>query len=561
MRRAVILCFVFICTLAGQFLGRVLDARASGAGMNIPGALVSGLIWAAAAAAALAAGYAFMTRRGFRTEKEELPGDPPAWRKRVLRDAAVLFLAWLPCFIAYYPAVYSYDGEPQLIQYTLRRFDNHHPIAHTLFLGGCYSLGQKLRAAGIPLDGMVFCSLIQMAAMAFALSALLGFASQRFRISRAVHITVLLFYAVFPVFPVMAVSTTKDTLFTAFFILFTIRAGEALLSGENTAVRLFIDAFLMMLMRKNGLYMALGLILMLAAGEVLRRIRGREKNAAKLRVLAACSAAVLCFLITENALMAATGAVRGESAEALSIPLQQIARTERSSGDELTGEEREEILYFITEEGLENYRPSISDVVKMNFNNDHFRAEPMRFVRLWLHLGKRFPGSYAAAFLYHTMGAWYPGDFSHCTVYKDWWRDRLGYLITDAVPVFGGYDFVRKENFLPGVRTAYEAVVTDMAYRRIPVLTALFSPWLYAFGTLAAALALLLRRKYNSVLVMIPALVNYLMLLAGPCVIVRYVYPFMAVMPLIWVMAAAPEPGRRAGRQEKINGNQENNNE
>ena len=54
----------------------------------------------------------------------------------------IILITWLPCFLAYFPGIYSYDGEPQLIQYTSGKLDNHHPIIHTLILGKCYDLGR-----------------------------------------------------------------------------------------------------------------------------------------------------------------------------------------------------------------------------------------------------------------------------------------------------------------------------------------------------------------------------------------------------------------------------------
>ena len=603
-KQILVLILLFWSVFAGQVLGMLLDARSAGEALSYARAASSGVLWAAGTAAAAWAGYRLLGRKAY-----QAPGEVCAApeRREVCRNALILLAAWTPCFLAYYPAIYSYDGEPQLIQYTLRRFDNHHPVAHTLFLGGCYSLGQRLKALGIPLDGMVFSSLVQMILTAFALSVLLRFIRRTLHVRRGVRAAVLLFFALFPVFPLMAVSTTKDTLFTAFFVFFTVRAGEILCGGPEPSgtgasapgqstgasepgqsagasssgtgsdasapralyARAYAASVLMMLMRKNGVYMMAGLILVLAAAETVRAFRrfaggtgatdaakrerpagsaaederpaaGPRRRSAGRALLMLSAAAVVSFVLIEGALTAAVGAVKGEAAEALSIPLQQIARTERSNGAHLTEEERREILYFITEEGLENYRPAISDVVKMNFDNAHFKAEPVRFLRLWVRLGKRFPGSYALAFLYHTMGAWYPEDLSHCTVYKDWWRDRTGYLITDAVPVFGGYDFVKKENYLPGIRDLYEAVATRMVYRRFFLTRALFSPWLYAAGTVFSALVLLLRRKYNYMLIMVPALLNVLMLLAGPCVIARYVYPFMALGPLFLLMAASP---------------------
>ena len=87
----------------------------------------------------------------------------------------IILITWLPCFLAYFPGIYSYDGEPQLIQYTSGKLDNHHPIIHTLILGKCYDLGRWLRANGIDIDGLAFYTAIQVLLLSFALAGVLRF--------------------------------------------------------------------------------------------------------------------------------------------------------------------------------------------------------------------------------------------------------------------------------------------------------------------------------------------------------------------------------------------------
>ena len=183
----------------------------------------------------------------------------------------------------------------------------------------------------------------------------------------------------------------------------------------------------------------------------------------------------------------------------------------------------------------EFYNGATFDIGPGNFNNEEFARDPAGFVRIWLSLLVKYPGSYGTAFLYHTMGSWYLTDTSHCMVYKDWWRDRTGYFITDAVPVFAG-DFVRKENLCPRVRDFYEAIATDCIHQRFLPLRILFSPAFFCFCTAFCCLGLCLRRHS---LYWIPALAVLLYLatvVAGPCILVRYIYPFMVLLPFLAVL-------------------------
>lgn len=496
-----------------------------------------------------------------------------AWKLQL-----ILFVSWLPCYFAYFPAIYSYDAEPQLFQYTGAAFDDHHPLFHTLTLGWAYDFGQWLQARGIALDGMAVYSLVQMFLLSFALSRLVCLLTE-LGLTKRGRILTMLFFALFPLHPLMAVTTSKDTYFSAFLVLLSVALARLLLfppeGGQGTVsfrhlLPLTVSALFMMLFRKNGFYMMLGLLLVLAV--VVFRPSGRRGNhpsaadsrpsgSGRLRLyrllLCATALSLALFLLLSEALIAALGAKRGEAAEALNIPLQQIARTYASNRETLQSSgELEEILYYETEEGLRGYRPYISDMVKQGFRNEAFAENPFGFVSLWTKLFLRYPSSYVTAVLYHTMGAWYPLDVSHTLVYRDWWRDRTGYYITNATPVFAER-FVKEENLLPALRRVYEWFATDCVQLKFVPLQLLFSPWLYCTGSFFLFLALLVKRRQRAALVTLPHTVNLLFIYLGPCVIARYFYPFIALFPLMVALAVspyvteeAPLPSRKAPAPE-----------
>ena len=577
---------VGICTCAGESLGLLLMQLKNGAGnlsltSLLPGDFAAGFI----RGAGIALAFWLVCTLARHKHSAQLP---PGHSERS-RSFLIILLCWMPCWLAYYPAIYSYDGEPQLIQYISGSFDNHHPIFHTLIMGWCYDLGRFLSrilspqgSSEVIIDGMAIYALAQMLFLAWAFAGAIA-ALIRAGASRRTARLLTAWFALFPVHPLMAVSTTKDTFFTAFFVLFFVRLWQLVFPAPCsrqkgsaaapekanrlcTVLLLTADAVGMMLMRKNGLYIMAGEWMLLAVFPAIEGIKhchapvaavtsGQEASLsgceesdcadagtvggtvplvsckAALSLLAALAAAMLIFLCCDHALMRLTNAVQGESAEALSIPLQQIARTYKSNGDSLTPEDMAQITRYVSVTGLNNYRPFISDAVKQNFDNDAFREDPAGFFHIWAKLLARYPGSYGMAFLYHTMGAWYPGDISHTMVYLDWWRDRTGYLITDATPVFA-LGYMKKENLLPGVRYMYELFATKCIHHRFWLTRVLFSPWLFLFGTVLAAFEAFLGRCRWRIAVITPLIVNYLMVLAGPCVIIRYVYPFMCLLPV-----------------------------
>jgi len=440
----------------------------------------------------------------------------------------MMLIFWLPCFLAYFPGIYSYDGEPQLIQYTAGRLDNHHPIIHTLILGKCYDLGQWLMAKGINIDGLAFYTIIQVLLLSFALAYMIRFLVEK-KVGRVFVILCAVYICLFPTVPIMAVSSTKDTFFTAFFILFITGITEALYhNGKNIYFKLFVFSMGCMFFRRNGYYVILILMLWLVGLCIIKR-----KSAQKYLVSTAIVlfVSVIVFTISEKAVITLTHASKGEAAEALSIPLQQMARAFKNDDNAIRIKYGERLTSYISETGLCNYRPLISDGVKQYFNNELFAENKKDFAKVYLELGKDYPGPYALAVLYLTKGDWHMLDTSYCRVYKNWWRDRTGYLITDATPVFAG-DFVKKSNLLPQIRALYERFASDCTFMRCIPLMIICAPAFYVFLSLLGAVAILMNKKRGFYLVFAAILLYLLTVFFGPCVLVRYIFPLMAAMPL-----------------------------
>lgn len=468
-----------------------------------------------------------------------------------------IFILWIPCFLAYFPAIYSYDAEPQLIQYTMHQFDNHHPIFHTLILGWCYDLGRMLKV-----DGMAFYSIIQMILLDVSFTEVV-ITMRRKGVRKLFCAVILIYFAVFPVHPLMAISTTKDTPFTAFIILtvvllwriMTSHEGQTnmLLPAEHAHMTLRTELTLMslsmmgmMLFRRNGVHIAGGVVIASILSHALNS--KKEFRDKYLHIALYSLAGIAAFMLVNTTLINITHAAAGEEAEALSIPIQQLARTYKSNSSTMTEEEKQELYKYLPEIALQNYRPSISDGAKQNFNNEAYREDPKGFFKIWGHLLKKYPGSYALATLYNTEGDWFPTDVSFSRVYKDIWRDRTGYLITDATPVFCGMDYVHKENLLPKLRDRYEAFATGCDYSSSFLLTLMFSPAMYClFVVYIFVWCLFLSDEKNLTIVIVPLLLNFLTILAGPCMLVRYVYPLMCSSPILWVIFVS----RKEGTAEK----------
>ena len=81
------------------------------------------------------------------------------------------------------------------------------------------------------------------------------------------------------------------------------------------------------------------------------------------------------------------------TADVLTIPIQQTARTVRDHADEITAEEREVINSVLDYDTMaKSYDPLISDPVK---TTSHFRdGGVMNYARVWLGMFFKYPISY-----------------------------------------------------------------------------------------------------------------------------------------------------------------------
>lgn len=424
-----------------------------------------------------------------------------------------LLICWLPALLAYYPGIYSYDAEVQLEQWIFGRFNIHHPLIHTLIMGFFYEYG-----------GLVFYSILQMLLLAFSINK--GYCLLiKLSISKWLKTAYILFFGLFPFFPIMSVCMTKDVMFASFNMWLIVLLIEFIVVKENITTKKLMEyviiCILMMLFRNNGVYA----ILVLAVGLMFYKNRPKKLLISTIGCIAAYYAII-------SIMTSFTGAEHGEKKEMLSIPLMQLARTYQSHSEEMSKEDLDEIYYYLPQTGCANYRPLLSDPVKMHFDEDHYRENPSGFWKCYLKNLKNHPDSYIIAALYLTMGNWCPEDISHIYVYADWWRDRVNYVMTDAIPVFSD-DYLKKQPVAPVLTSYYELFATDVIQYKIPLFRELFIPATYNLILLFVLYQSIRKRKWDMFIVALPVFAYLGTCLLGPGVVTRYSLPLMLTVVLL----------------------------
>lgn len=454
--------------------------------------------------------------------------------------AVVIFLCWLPVFLAYYPSVFAYDAEGQLYQVIAHDYSTHHPLLHTLFLGAFFRMGGEWLHSYS--TGMAVHSVIQMALMAAAFGYTLSYLYRR-GVSIYLRVLLALFYALFPTNSILALSTTKDVLFAAFVLLYTLALHRFIMKqrcdktaeqpkaeasrDQGSLLWYVVWAVLMLLFRNNAVY-----AIILGIPVVCLLMRGENGTGAGewKRYLFCTGIALLTFAVCAVTLKSVTGARNGSPREMLSVPLQQMARTRVKAEDTLSEEMRQELdRYLPSEWVMAAYDPHLADPVK---NRAVIHDDPAGLVKAWIKLGLQHPQIYIDAFLDNSIGYWYVQDRSHAQIYGIGTESGFGYLSTDNRTMPAGCEIV-EHSYLPALRAGMERIVSDNVYQKLPVIRLIFAPAFYWWLLCMYIAAVVYRRRLVLLIPVVFLICYYITLLLSPAVLIRYMYPFVVTVPAI----------------------------
>lgn len=433
---------------------------------------------------------------------------------RTRRAFVLLFLCYLPMFAVTFPGSFAYDVPFQLKQVFTGAYSTHHPLLHTLLLGGCIALG---RLAGCVNAGAALYTLLQMALLALCFALTCASIARQCG-ARAARRSAL-FFALYPLHMMMAVNATKDALFSGCFALALSLCLEAV-RARQPGRRLFTGACaaltLSMMLRNNMLYAVAALTVLLCL--VLRR---RERL-----LCAVCLLSMVLALGGQALLKAVTGAQSGDPCEMLSWPIQQLARARNLHEDRLTDDEKAAIDELMPGEAWRLYDPTISDPVKFEFDTQRLLGDLPRYVRVYLSVGAKCPKAYFDAVLLHTYSFLYP----YTTYGVSGYYLQMG--VTDAY--YDGWyegERIQSASLFPRVLASLSWRFGAQGAMQIPVIGWVFNMglivWVMFYLVLRAAY---LGQRAAFGVMLLPVLLWGTFLL-GPVMAGRYIYPFVCALP------------------------------
>lgn len=439
----------------------------------------------------------------------------------------VIILAWLIYIIAFYPIILSPDPSYQIKQFFGIRtkysdyaimldesvtITNHHPVLHTLLLGGCLKIGTMLSNDNL---GLFIYALIQIFVLASTLSYTIKYMMNNLNISNKICLLFLAIYAFVPVFPMYAMTAVKDVLFSSFIILYVIMLHSIIeKNGEGFKFWQYIVMILLMLMviffRNNGLY-----VIALSFPFLILAVKKYWKK--YLLIFVIVIGISICYTkVVLPAFKITSGSIR----EMLSIPFQQTARYVKYHSDELSKDEIAIIDNVLGYNDLaERYDSEISDPVKNKFNKFTTDAQLMDYFEVWLKGLLKHPITYIDATIENTYGYFYPEKIDWYIYYK--FDNRI---------LEDGFDY--HYNNLSSIRDILTAFSTS--FMEIPILGLLinigFSTWL-VFILIGY---LFYKKEYKKIVLYLPAVISILVCIASPVnTYFRYAMPYIFCLPIM----------------------------
>lgn len=496
--------------------------------------------------------------------------------------ALVLALCWLPVLIGYAPALFMWDTNTQILQWfglpnhissSVDLLDSsvlltqHHPPLHTALVGLCVQAGISL--AGSENLGIFIYAVLQWAVDILAISWAFRIA-QIVGAPRASRFVVLGFIALVPAYSNYSVLVTKDVLFASALLLFAIELVYLVFCAASFDGRIAFPRRHAVLLVAGALGAALlrsGMVVAVAGGALAatlllwrmqRRLAREGLRPVSARSLLRIPLITLALVIAVNLLLArvvypALAITPSSKREALSIPMQQVARFVRDRPDAVQPEDLRAIDRVLDAPSLVRlYDPSKSDPVKATYKEQASSDDLSAFWQTWARLFARDPGCFISATAANYYGYFYPAhamSWSYTSYFSSLVMENTetNLIYSDIASYFSfhqlDHPFVRA---LDGLCSGYR-----LLFQRLPFLTLTMQAALYDWALVLLTAYAVRRRRSHAAVFLAPAWIVLLIALVGPCnatTYFRYAYPVALLVPFLALITMAPAPWDRACR-------------
>lgn len=445
-----------------------------------------------------------------------------------LFSVVFIIICWLPYIISFYPIILSPDPSYQIKQFFGIRtkyadysiliddnvvITNHHPVTHTVLLGGCLKLGELMGNDNL---GLFFYSIIQITFLVTTLAFSIYY-MQKMNLKTKYLFGVLLLYALVPMFPLYAMSGVKDVIFGTLIFLYLIFLHNYIkVKGDYKwwqYILIILLLILICLFRNNGIH-----TLILSLPFLLFVVRKKWKE-----ILIVMICVFGFYGVFDKIVLPYFKITPGSIRETLSVPFQQTARLVKYHSDDLTSEEIEVIDKILGYDDLaERYNPELSDPVKNEYNKYATNEDLKEYFKVWFSGLIKHPGTYIEATMNNTYGYFYPEKTNWYVYYK--YDDRI---------VEDGFSY--SYNSLGTLRNVLSNYAVCFPY--IPVIGLISNIGFNVWIILVLLTYAIYKKLYKNIVILSPVLALILVCILGPAnTYFRYALPFIFAIPFIFAV-------------------------
>ena len=326
--------------------------------------------------------------------------------KQMLLVCSLLFIAWIPYFLTYYPGI-IYGDTIASIQQAVREawWSNHHPFFYTIFIKVCLEIGQQF---GDNTIGCAIYTILQMLYMSTCFGYMICWICNRFNRSHVWKTILIIIYGCTPYIALLSIAMWKDPVFSASIVVYTLLLMDFIFTKGKFAERniLFwlVYAFMMLMIiftRNNGIY----LVAFTTAGVFAFYIFQKKYRIKKMGTVLLLSLGIMLL----SKLVTGPGydyiGITKPTTESYGLFLNQMARVVAYDGN-MSEEDREYMNGLLPLELYEStYRPCCVDLLKFNEN---FRGDYLNegFFKTYFSMLFKNPKLYFESWQLQTYGFW-----------------------------------------------------------------------------------------------------------------------------------------------------------
>lgn len=445
----------------------------------------------------------------------------------VITFLIILFFNFL-VFLALYPGEYGYDAGFQIMEILEKdvQITSHFSLLFSFILAKVVNLG-KVLFGSYQVGFGIYCFL-QMTFLSYVATKITVFCVKRIP-NKIIYFINVLFFSFFPLYTLMSISAAQDSVFAGLFCLIILNVIELIENKDYwknklKPISLGILIFLLCLIRNNGFY-----CILISIPFIFLSCKNK-----KVVVLLIFIIPLFAYKIYSGPVFNILGVTKTDTfREMLSIPSQQFARVYNYNLKVFSKEELKQLKKFypqIDDFKYYTYRQSIADPTKSVLNNKYVKSNLKDYISLWTSNGVKDPENYVEAFLLNSLGFWYPNkNYNDDRMYHPYIKIEM----MDAAKWNPRYVQIKRESKFPIYEKILNITIGKNAWKRIPIISTIFTTGTYFIIFIFLFLLTILRRNFKYMLPISIILGLYATLFLSPVALFRYCFPIIMVSPLM----------------------------